>query len=215
MEELGGSMDQSMADLNRKLDTLTEQVAYLAEQARLAELARQSNEELLQDMTPIAKDVMRLATEQFEEVQNSVKIEDLLRMVKKLLRHGPQLEMLLDQLASLTDLLDTFGPIIKEGVVKTIDLTGEMESKGYFRLARGGAHLMDRLAASISEEDLSQLGDTLALTVKAVKEMPAENVSILGLARQMQDPAVRRGLALTLRMLQVIGTQSALNYKES
>jgi uncharacterized protein YjgD (DUF1641 family) len=46
----------------------------------------------------------------------------------------------------------------------------------------------------------------------AEKEIEAPvDISYSGLLRQMQDPAVRRGLALTMRVLHVIGSQASGN----
>jgi uncharacterized protein YjgD (DUF1641 family) len=41
-------------------------------------------------------------------------------------------------------------------------------------------------------------------------EKPVD-VSYMGLLRQMRDPEVRRGLALTMRVLHVVGAQAAEN----
>ena len=45
---------ETIADLNRKIDALTAQVAFLAEEARAQQQARLEWSELKQDMTPIA-----------------------------------------------------------------------------------------------------------------------------------------------------------------
>ncbi len=61
-------------------------------------------------MMPVAKDAMQLASDQMEEVQEYLNLEDLLRLLKKLVRHGPQFEMLVDQLDSRDRLLDVGPP---------------------------------------------------------------------------------------------------------
>ena len=76
-------MDQSMVDLNQKIDALTTQVAYLTEQAELAERQRADRAELMRDLTPIANEAFRLSVEQLEEVQEYVELGDLLRLVKR------------------------------------------------------------------------------------------------------------------------------------
>lgn len=76
-------MDQELSELNQKIDALTAQVAYLAEQARIGELARQSREDLLETMMPVAKDAMRLASDQLEELDGYLDQEDMLRLLKK------------------------------------------------------------------------------------------------------------------------------------
>jgi uncharacterized protein YjgD (DUF1641 family) len=86
------------------------------------------------------------------------------------------------------------------------------------------------VVTSFTEEDVDRLGDNVALILNTVKDMTqpeimhfvrdtlhvAErevekpvSIGYLDLYNQMRDPAVRRGLALTLRVLKVIGEQAA------
>ncbi len=222
-------MEQNFEELNRKIDALTAQVAYLAEQAQIAERGRQSREELLGDVMPIAREAMDLAGRQFEDVQEYLNPEDLIRLLKKLVRHGPQFELLLDQLDSLIELVEVFDPIVKEGVDKVTQIAGDLDRKGYIGFVRGGMQIVDNVVTSFSEEDVNKLGDNVVLILNTVKDMTqpeiiqfvrstlliAEeevakpvDISTFGLLRQMQDPSVRRGLALTLRVLHVIGAQA-------
>jgi len=53
-------MDQSLVDLNQKIDALTTQVAYLSEQAQIAERQRQERAELVRDLTPIANQAFQI-----------------------------------------------------------------------------------------------------------------------------------------------------------
>lgn len=202
-------MDPQWTELNQKLDALTAQVAYLSEQARLNALERESREELLETAMPVAKDVMRLASDEMEEVQEYLNPEDLVRILKKIIQHTPQLEMLLDNIDAVTDLLDTVGPVVREGMDKVTEVTGDLEAKGYFGLARGGAHLADQVAGTLTEDDLKRLGGTLVPVLQAVKAAPpAQPPSLLGLLGQMNDPAVRSGLALALRALKALGAST-------
>jgi len=190
-------MDQALVELNQKLDALSAQVAYLAEQAQQAERAREARDELLQDAMPIARRVMERVSDEMVEVQEYLEVEDLVRLLKKLVRHTPQIEMLLDQLDSLTDLLEVMGPITREGVDKLTGVLSDLERKGYFRLFQDGAQLADRVVVSLAREEAA----------------PPLETSLFGLLRQMQDPAVRRGLALTLHLLKVVGEQAAVEGK--
>ena len=222
-------MELVNTELTQKIDMLAEQVAYLTEQARIAEQARQSREELMETMLPVAKDAMRLASEQMEEVQEYLDPEDLVRLLKKLVRHGPQIEMLVDQLDSLTDMLDVARPMLREGMDKATAMAGEFEKKGYFTFAQGGMRMMDNVVTSFGEDDVNRLGDNIVLILNTVKDMTQPEImnflrntllvaskevekpvstSFLDLYRQMQDPAVRRGLALTMRVLKVVGDQA-------
>ena len=216
-------------ELSAKIDALTVQVAYLTEQARQAERQRQERAELVRDVTPIANQAFHIAIEQLEEVQEYVDLADLLRLLKRLLRNARNLERMLDQLEAGSDLADTLGPLTDQAFEKSVDALAEMERKGYFAFARGGAHILDSLVTSFSEDDVRRLGDNIVLIVNTVKDMTqpeilgfvrnmlmlAEkeleqplDISALGLVRQMNDPRVRRGLALTLRVLQAVGAQA-------
>ncbi len=225
-------MDQDMAALNQKLDLLTAQVQYLTEQAQLAERGRQERTELMRDVMPIVNDGFRLATEQLEEVQEYVDLGDLLRILKRLLRNGRHIETLLDQLESVMDLVQTVGPITDQAFEKAVDVMQAAEHKGYFAFARGGMQIADNVVTSFTEDDVKKLGDNIVLILNVVKDMtqpeimglvrgivsdvevevakPVSNVSLPALLGSLRDPQVRRGLALTLRILRVIGARAAV-----
>ncbi len=221
--------DQALVALNEKLDALSRQVAYLTEQAQRAERERQARDELMRDLTPIVNDGFRLATEQLEEIQEYIDLGDLLRILKRLLRNGRNLEAMLDQLESLMDLAQTAGPLTNAAFEKATDLLHNAEQRGYFAFAAGGARIVDNIVTSFTEEDVRRLGDNIVLILNTVKDMTqpeimslvrtiinqaeAEvakpvNISLLALLGQMRDPNVRRGLALTMRVLRVVGEQA-------
>jgi uncharacterized protein YjgD (DUF1641 family) len=228
-------MDQSMVDLNLKIDELSTQVAFLTEQAQIAERQRADRAELMRDLTPIANEAFRLSVEQLEEIQEYVELGDLLRLLKRVLRNGRNFEKMLNQLESLMDLVNTLGPLTDEAFGKAVESLTELERKGYFTFAQGGMRIMDNVVTSFSEEDVDRLGDNVVLILDTVKEMTqpeimnfvrntllvAEgeidkpvDISYTGLMRQMRDPEVRRGLAMTMRILHVVGAQAAGNGSE-
>ena len=148
-------MDQSIVELNQKIDLLTTQVAYLTEQARIAEQSRKSVEELVEIGMPIGREFMGLASEEFAEVERYLSPDNLIRLVKKFARHGPQFEILMDQLDSMMDLVAVSTKIIEEGVEKTTDVMEDMENKGYFAFAKSG------LRMARNETGSGQRGDFL------------------------------------------------------
>jgi len=222
-------MEASLLELNQKIDALTTQVAYLTDQAQIAERQHQERSELVRDITPLANQAFSLAIEQLEEVQEYIDLGDLLRLFKRLLRNGRNLEKMLDQLESLADLIETVSPLADDAFGKAVDLMAEMEHKGYFAFAQGGMRMMDNVVTSFTEEDVNRLGDNIVLILNTVKDLTQPEIisfvhntllvaekeiekpvdsSLMGLMRQMRDPAVRRGLALTMRVMHVIGAQA-------
>jgi uncharacterized protein YjgD (DUF1641 family) len=227
-------MEQQIADLTQKIDALTAQVQYLTEQAQIAERDRQNRAELVRDLVPIANDAFRLTTEQLEEVQEYVNLGDLLRLLKRLLRNGRNIEKMLDQLESVMDLIDTMGPMSDEAFAKIVEVLATMERKGYFAFVKGGIQIADNIVTSFSEDDVKKLGENIVLILNVVKNMTQPEImtfvnntlliasrevekpvdtSLLALMNQMRDPAVRRGLALTMRVLSVVGAQANGNHK--
>ncbi len=223
-------MDPTVLDLHVKIDRLTEQVASLAELAAAAERQRADRAELMRDLTPIADQAYHMAVEQLEEVQEYVDLGDLLRLLKRLLRNGRNFERMLSQLESAMDLVQTAGPLADEAFGRAVEVLSEAERKGYFRAARGGMRILDEVVTSFGEDDLHRLGDNIVLILNTVKEMTQPEImtfvrdtlliaeaeiqkpvdtSALGLLRQMRHPATRRGLALTMRVLNIVGAQAA------
>lgn len=221
-------MEPTLAELNQKVDLLTAQLGYLTEQAQLAERQRQERAELMHDLMPIVNDAFRLTTEQLEEVQEYVDLGDLLRLLKRLLRNGRNLEAMLDQLESLMDLLQTVGPLSDQAFGKAVNILQAAEQKGYFGFARGGMKIADNIVSSFAEEDVQALGDNIVLILNVIKDMTQPQImgfirntvvaaeqevaqpvdtSLRALLRQMNDPAVRRGLMQTMRVLRVVGRQ--------
>jgi uncharacterized protein YjgD (DUF1641 family) len=222
-------VDPTLAEVNHKLDLLTAQVQFLTEYAEAAERQRQERAELMRDVMPIVNDAFRMSVEQLEEVQEYVDLSDLLRLVKRLLRNGRNIEKMLDQLESVMDLVQTVGPLSDEAFGKAVDVLQEAEHKGYFRFAQGGVQIVDNIVTSFTEEDVRRLGDNVVLILNTVKDMTqpeilgfvrslmaqAEievakpvNTSMPALLGQMRDPDVRRGLVLTMRLLKLVGAQA-------
>jgi uncharacterized protein YjgD (DUF1641 family) len=228
MDQTTVDLNQVLVDLNQKMDVLSAQVAYLTEQARLAEQGRQTRNELIEDVMPIARDVMEGASVQLQDVQEYIAPEDLFRLLKKVARHRAQFEMLVDQIDTVTDLLEVMGPMSREMMDKATEVLQTLEQKGYFAFAKQGLQMADNVVTSFTEDDVKKLSDNIVLILNTVKEMTQPDImqfvrntllvageevekpvdiSYLALLNLMRDPAVRRGLAITMRVLRTIGAQ--------
>jgi uncharacterized protein YjgD (DUF1641 family) len=212
-----------LLELNQKLDKLAVQVEFLTEEALRQKRRQQEWDELKDDLLPIGNDIFRIAVTQLEEVEQNVQLEDILRLAKRLLRNTRNLELMLDQLESLAELWQDASPLSRDAFLTVMNRLNEMEQKGYFIFLQGGLDMADRVVTSFSEEDVRQLGENIVLILQTVKEMtqpqimtmlrhtaqvvkeeePADT-SLLGIVRQLNDPAVKRGLAKTLQILKSV-----------
>lgn len=216
--------DQTIVELNQKIDILTTQVAYLTEEARQQQRRRQEWDELKSDMTPIASDLFRISVQQLDEVESYVQFEDVLRLIKRLMRNTRNLEQMLDQMESLAALYQDLNPLSQDAFLTLMNRLDEMERKGYFTFLRGGMDILDQVVTSFGEDDVRQLGENVVLILQTVKEMTqpeimhllqntasvmreeetAANISMLSILRQLNDPAVKRGLSKTLTVLRTV-----------
>jgi uncharacterized protein YjgD (DUF1641 family) len=165
-----------------------------------------------------------------QEVEAYMNPADLLRLLKKLIRAAPTIETMLDLLDGVKDLMEVVMPLSKDAFAKAEATLDAADRKGYFGFARGGARIMDNIVNSFTEDDVRQLGDNVVLILRTVKEMTQPEVmnflrstvsmaekeveapvdiSYRSLLAQMRDPNMRRGLALTMRMLRGVGEQAA------
>ena len=225
-----------MAEINQKLDALTESVSMLGQQVQLLsekaydDRVRQREwDELRTDITPIVNEAYGVVVEQMEEIQHYVQLEDMLALLKRLARNTRTFNDMLDQLESMYDLSKDLAPLTKEAMEQATYTLTELEQKGYFGFIRQGQYVMDQVVTSFSEEDVRQLGDNVVLILNTIKsltqpemmnlisnltqgfqevEKEADNLPIgwLSLANQMRDPEVRRGLAITLGTLQRVAS---------
>lgn len=220
---------ETLTDLSQKIDTLSDQVAFLIEEARQQRRQRQEWEELKADLTPIATDAFQLSIQQLDEIEQYVQAEDILHLFKRLLRNTRNLEGMLDQIESLTELGGDIAPLTRTAFMTMMTRLDEMERKGYFMFLRGGMDIFDQIADSFNEEDVSQLSQNVVLILNTIKEMTQpeimqfmrrtvaiandtelpSDVSLLGIIRQLNDPAVKRGLSKTLTVLKSVSEPSS------
>jgi uncharacterized protein YjgD (DUF1641 family) len=213
--------------LAAQVRTLAEQTAYLTERAREQSVRQREWDELKADLTPVANDMYAATVEQLAEVEPHVRLEDGLRLLKRLARNTRNLELMLDQLESLQDFLADVMPLSHQMVGSATAQLDALERKGYFAFAREGMGIADRVVGSFTPDDVRQLGENIVLILSTVKAMTQPEVmnlvnnltvtfqrvehdpkalstSPLSLLAQMRDPEVRRGLALTMQMLRAM-----------
>lgn len=218
------TIDPAVADLNQKLERLVTQVEFLTEEAQRQKRRQQEWDELKDDLMPVFNELFRLSVQQLEEIEPHAQLEDVLRLFKRLLRNTRNLEQMLDQLESFMDLWHDLSPLSQDAFLALMNRLNELEQKGYFVFIQGGLDIADRIVTSFDEDDVRQLGENVVLILQTVKEMTQPEImtmmrntatvvrdeepvdaSLVSIIRQLNDPAVRKGLAKTLKVLSKVG----------
>jgi uncharacterized protein YjgD (DUF1641 family) len=211
--------------MEERLERLSEQVAYLVDDADRRRLERERWSDLAHDVSPIARQAMDAATEQFGALDLS--LEDLAGFAKTAAAALPRLEALLAQLDSMSELAGTAAGLAKPAMDMVTSRLAEADEKGYFTFARGGLDVVDHVVTSFTEEDVKALGENIVLILNTVKDMTQPEVmtmlrrtistvqgqeekeppSLFALVRDMRDPEVRRGLSRLLAALRSMGQE--------
>jgi uncharacterized protein YjgD (DUF1641 family) len=222
-------METDMVLLNQKIDYLTEIVE--AQHKRQLGL-----EELQRDMVPIVNHMIKLSIDELAEIGNEFQFEDLLFLLKRLLRNTPLLIDLMDRLESLQGLLQEYELMGKPMFNQIVEKMDEMERAGYFDFAREGWRIAERVVDEFSEEDVRALGDNIVTILTTIRSMTQpeimalannaigaisedpddtpENVSTWALLKEMSDPQVRRGMMRLLGMVKILAEQPQSNQEE-
>ncbi len=216
--------------LNAKLDHLTAQLAELNAQLAALRQRQEAWQDLQEEVIPILREMFDVLSSELDDGSANVTMTDALRLGKQVWKNLPQLTSLLDQLVSLYDLTADLQPVTREAVAASIELLDRLERKGYFAFFREALRIVDNIVTNFTPEDVKALADNIVLILNTVKELTQPDimellqaladtyrevqedrdtldVSALGLLRQMRDPHVRRGLALTMQMLRLISLQ--------
>ena len=223
MDTMQMTTQNDLASLHYKIDVLIEHIE--AQRRRQQEL-----EELQQDLTPMVNQLFKLTIDELAEIDTEFQLEDLLHLVKRLLRNTRRLNMLLDRLESIMDLGDEIG-MIGQGVFNNIvEQLDELEKKGFFSFAEEGAKILDRIVSEYTEEDIQALGDNIVTILDTVKNMtqpeilavannaltaiqpaeqPQQPLSTLGLLRELRSPEVRMGMTRMLAVVKAMADQPA------
>jgi uncharacterized protein YjgD (DUF1641 family) len=214
----------SVAELNDKIDRLTAQVALLTEEAQRQRRRQQEWDDLLADLVPVSKEAFNLVSEQLMEVEECARLENVLNLVKRLLRNTCALGHMLEQMESLLDFWQDFSPLTRDVVVTPMNRLDAMERRGYFTFVQAMIDSMDQVVTAFTPEDLARLRTSIGPLVEtakeaaqpeviqvlhravlAVKDEPPAGASLFGLLRQMNDPQVRQGLARMMHLLKAVG----------
>lgn len=191
-------MDKDLVVLHDKVDRLTEQVAFLADTARDQQRRGHELDELKADLVPIGNQLVSLTIRELEEIGSEFELEDLLYLLKRVLRNTHLILTFLDRLEALmgiADEVELLGKQVFSSAVLTLD---RLERAGLFSQT---GDLLNTLAEGELLADLNRaLG---AFQSDPGQDDPAP--SLLSLLRDMRSPESRRGLSRLVRVINALG----------
>ncbi|MHB8389388.1 MAG: DUF1641 domain-containing protein [Acidobacteriaceae bacterium] len=217
----GAVTEDRIAELDRKLDIIVEEIAHLKQ-------VRNSAEDLVADLTLVGKDAMGDAVEALGSA--ALRPDEIVQMFKSVLIDARLLTDALQQLESAADFVQDAQPIVRDLFRRAIAGSEQLQEKGYFEAAAAGMRIGDALVQSHSLVDLKQVEASVPQLVGFLRELTRPEVlqaleaiihgfgrvqatmnvdkSLLQLVRDMNSPDARRGIAILVEFLKVVGSRT-------
>ena len=130
--------------------------------------------ELRADLNPLSGNAIQLMIKELQDVESAFQLEDLLDLVKRLLRSVRSLTFALNQLDNIIDFVTTLEPLLKNSVPQIIHYLDELDQRGVFRTIKATLEVRAKVAEAYTPEDIEQISDGF--------------VALLGLGKKLADP---------------------------
>jgi len=217
----GAVTEDRIAELDRKLDFIVEEIAHLKR-------VRNSAEDLVADLTLVGKDAMGDAVEALGSA--ALRPDEIVQMFKSVLIDARLLTDALQQLESAADFVQDAQPIVRDLFRRAIAGSQQLQRRGYFEAAAAGMRIGDALVQSHSQVDLKQVEASVPQLVGFLRELTRPEVlqaleaiihgfgrvqatmnvdkSLFQLVRDMNSPDARRGIAILVEFLKVVGSRT-------
>jgi uncharacterized protein YjgD (DUF1641 family) len=198
-----------------RLDRLESQIAPLTASAKALG-------ELREELAPHVNEAVQALIVELADVEADFQLEDLLFLIKKMMRNIRNLNFVLDQMKNLIDFALTAEPLLKSTVPQVISYLDDLEQRGVLRLLATSMEVLKKVGASYSAEDLQQISNGLVRMAGILKKLTApEALDFLdrsadlpsrvnvagapaigpwGMLRGMRDPQVQQGLGVLLEL---------------
>jgi uncharacterized protein YjgD (DUF1641 family) len=213
--------EDRISELDRKLDFIVEELASLK---RL----RQSAEDLAADLSLVGKSAMRDAVGAFGTAD--LRPQEIVNLFKTALANARLFERAIEQLQSATDFLEDAQPILRDGMRRMIHTTQALHEKGYFDAVSAVLRVSDALVQAHSADDWRQVEASVPQLIGFLRELTKPEVlqaleaiihgfgrvqatmdvdkSVFGLVRDINSPDARRGVAILVEFLKVVGAHA-------
>jgi uncharacterized protein YjgD (DUF1641 family) len=211
-------VEDRLEELDRKLDFIVEEIANLR---RL----RNNAEDLAADLSLVSKSVMRDAVQAFGTAD--LQPQEIVGLVKTVMANAQLFQTAIQQLQSVADFVHDAQPIVRDVMQKAI-VTGEtLWRKGYLDAASACARVAGAMAEAHSVADWQQVEQSVPRLIGFLRELTKPEVlqvleaiihgfgqvqstmnvekSTMTLVRDLNSVEARRGLAVMVEFLKVIG----------
>jgi uncharacterized protein YjgD (DUF1641 family) len=127
--------------------------------------------ELRAELAPRVNEAVQALIRELADVEADFQLEDLLYLIKKILRNVKNLGFSLDQLKKLIDVALTVEPLLKSSVPQLILYLDELERSGVFKFLSMNLDTLKEVSASLSEAEMNQIGAGMVHLAGTLKKL--------------------------------------------
>ncbi len=211
-------VEDQFAALDRKLDFIVEELASLRR-------FRESAEDLAADLSLVGRNAMRDAVKAFGTAD--LRPAEIVSMVKALLANAHLFESAIQQLQSAADFIQDAQPILRDGMRRIVQANQSLQERGYFKALSAGARVGDAVVRAHSADDWNQVEASIPQLIGFLREVTKPEVlealeaiihgfgrvqatmdvdkSVFAILRDLNTTEARRGVAMLVEFLKVVG----------
>jgi uncharacterized protein YjgD (DUF1641 family) len=197
-------MAKDLTTLHQKVDQLSAQMEILTEIAEVENRRRQEFEELKDDLIPIGNQLVQLTINELAEIGTDFELEDLLFLLKRVLRNTQLILAMMDRLEALMGVADEVELLGKQVFSTIVEALDKLERDGFFTQA---TEILQTLTKRETMEDLNQALQAFYVDPEETPKIP----STFRLLRELNQPETRRGIGRLLQILKTLGGEAQFN----
>lgn len=213
--------EDRIAGIEIRLDFIVEELGHLRR-------FRTGTEDLMADLTLVGKDALEEGASACDTV--NLRPREIVQLIKTALLDAKLLTAALQQIESAADLVKDIQIVAHGFYGQATRECQTLQEKGYFDAAAAGLRIGEALVQSHSPSDLKQAEASVPQLVGFLRELTRPEVlqaleaiihgfgrvqatmnvnkSVFELLRDMNAPDARRGIAILLEFLKVVGSRN-------
>jgi hypothetical protein len=215
-------VEDRIVELDRKLDFIVEELTTIRQ-------LRNSAEDLAADLSLVGRSAMRDAVQAFGTAD--LRPAEIVGLAKTILANARLFENAIQQLQSAADFIQDAQPILRDAMRRVVQANQSLQEKGFFDAASAGLRVGDALVRSHSANDWRQVEASVPQFVGLMRELTKPEVlqaleaiihgfgrvqatmdvdkSIFAIMRDLNTTEARRGIAILVEFLKVVGAHAA------
>ena len=219
MANNGSEVQLQIDDMNRKLDSILEELAIQRQK-------RQAVEDLATDLNMIGNDLFKATVDELDHAGVELDAEELKSLFFRFLRNAGTINEMLQMAESMVDLSKDIAPVVTQIGLDGIQKMHELEKRGYFEFFKELPGVFDNVVKHFSAEDVKLLAENIVTILETIKNLTqpemldalnnainvfkkieidnVEEYSLWKAFKEMMTPDGRRGLGFIMTFLKNI-----------